>query len=226
MSKKTKAECLKEIQTLGKFWEKHFIECKDGIFEIGGGRNKSELYETLLNKYYDKETFENKTILDIGCNAGGNLVELSKFNPKFLTGIDYSDFYLKQCNYIMRNKNIQNYSIFNYKFMDDFSYKKYENDLKKFDVIFCLGVIYHCRKKTVEDILKYLYNCGKKVIMSSQTFNSSLRKNIDWDVSRKTIELMVLNAGFSSIKVLTYKTDANYKNLKGLTNDFYFECVF
>lgn len=226
MLKKTKTECLKEIKTLGEFWEKHFIECKDGILEIGNGRNKSDLYKTLLSKHYNKETFENKTILDIGCNAGGNLVELSKFNPKFLTGIDYSDFYLKQCDYILRNKNIQNYSIFKYKFMDGFSYKKYENDLKKFDVIFCLGVIYHCRKKTVEDILKYLYNCGKKVIMSSQTFNSNLRKNIDWDISRKTIEQMVLNAGFSSIKVLTYKTDTNYKNLQGLTNDFYFECVF
>lgn len=109
--------------------------------------------------------------------------------------------------------------------MNDFSYKKYENELKNFDVIFCLGVIYHCKKKTVQDILKYLYNCGKKIIMSSQTFNSSLRKHIDWDVSKKTIEQMVLDAGFSNIKVLVYKTDNNYKQLKGLTNDFYFECI-
>ena len=136
-TKKTKDEILKEIKTLGfNFWEKHFIQCKDGILKIGTGRCKTELYTDLFNQFYSKETFENKTILDIGCNAGGNLVELSKFNPKFLTGIDYSVTYLKQCDYILKLKNIQNYSIFKYRFADDFSYKKYETELKNFDVIF------------------------------------------------------------------------------------------
>lgn len=224
---KTKDKILEEIQTLGNFWEKHLIECKDGILEIGSGKRcKSDLYETLLNKYYGKETFENKTILDIGCNAGGNLVELSKFNPKFLTGIDYSYMYLKQCDYILKINNVKNYSIFNYRFSDDFSNEKYEKELKKFDVIFCLGVIYHCKKKTVRDILKYLYNCGKKIIMSSQTFNSKARPHIDWDVNKKNIEEMVLDAGFSNIKALSCEENNEFiQKEKGITNDFYFECL-
>ena len=38
-NEKTIDEILKEIQTLGfNFWEKHFIECQDGILEIGSGR--------------------------------------------------------------------------------------------------------------------------------------------------------------------------------------------
>lgn len=220
---KTKQEVINEIEPLGIFWEKHHIECSDGILTIGNGRCKTELYDNLLNKFYNKETFENKTILDIGCNAGGNLIELSKFNPKNLTGIDYSSFYIKQCEYMLNLKNIKNYKVFNYKFCDEYDYKKYENDLGKFDVIFCLGVIYHCKKKTVQDILNYLYNNGKKIIMSSQTFNSSGRPNVDWDVSVESIKKMVYDAGFSSIitLILTQQNDSS----NGKTNNFYFEAI-
>ena len=60
--------------------------------------------------------------------------------------------------------------------------------------------------------------------MSSQTFNSSARSHVDWDVSKINIERMVLNADFH-VKVLTYKDYDDFSSLKGLTNDFYFECI-
>tara|TARA_B100000902_G_C27285007_1_gene903919 strand:- start:843 stop:1115 length:273 start_codon:yes stop_codon:yes gene_type:complete len=81
---KTKEETKTEIKLLEPFWEKHTIQCSDGILTIGEGRDKKTLYNQLFNKWYNNETFKNKTILDIGCNAGGNLVELSKYNPKHL----------------------------------------------------------------------------------------------------------------------------------------------
>ena len=61
--------------------------------------------------------------------------------------------------------------------------------------------------------------------MSSQTYNSNARPHVDWDVSKKTIEEMVLDAGFSNLKVLTYKENDNFSSVKGMTNDFSFECI-
>lgn len=217
---------LEELKQLGPFWEKHKIVGSDGTMYYGDGRCKEVLYADLFNKYYNKTDFENKTILDIGCNAGGNLIELSKFGAKHLTGVDYSDMYINQCKYMMDLNGIKNCTIFKYSFRDEYSDSKYAKDLGKFDVIFCLGVIYHCRKKTVQDMLKFFYNNGKKVIMSSQDFNSAARPNVDWDISQASIEAMVVKAGFSGIKILESTKDTKTRKIKeGRTNTFYFEAL-
>lgn len=59
--------------------------------------------------------------------------------------------------------------------------------------------------------------------MSSQTFNSSGRPNVDWDVSVESIKKMVYDAGFSSIitLILTQQNDSS----NGKTNNFYFEAI-
>lgn len=221
---KTSDEILKELEPLGDFWEKHIINCSNKTIEIGTGRSKSMLYDSLLNKYFDKKSFENKTILDIGCNSGGNMIELSKYNPKSLYGVDYSEFYLKQAKYMLDLNKIENYSLEKYSFNDNTNCEQIEKDLGKFDIIFCLGVIYHCRKKTVENIFSYLYKCGKKVIMSSHTFNSPLRANVDWDISVSSIRNMALEAGFSDINNIEINDETNYAK-NGKTNNFYFECI-
>lgn len=212
-----------KLSQLGTFWEQHRIIGVDGTFYYGNGRNKEILYKELFSKFYSKDDFENKTILDIGCNSGGNLVQLSKFNPRKMVGIDANSLCLKQCQFIMELNHISNTKLFLYQFKNSDTIEDYSKKFGSFDVIFCLGIIYLLQKKTVQTLLKYLYRCGKKVIMSSFDYNSNHRPYIDWDVSISTIKTMIKDAGFSEIKILEYSKN---EIKRGRTNTFYFELIF
>ena len=79
---------------------------------------------------YDKE------IADIGCNNGYYLFEMLKFQPKTLIGFDPSEIFYTQFCFL--NHFLQTNILFERRGVEDLvEYKK------KFDVIFCLGVIYH-----------------------------------------------------------------------------------
>ena len=64
-----------KLQALGDFWER--IEFPNGVV-VGPGRSKTLLWEQYLSRYIDRDSLKGKSVLDIGCNSGGNLIELSK----------------------------------------------------------------------------------------------------------------------------------------------------
>ena len=79
---------------------------------------------------------ENKEILDVGCNNGYYMFRMLKMNPKSIIGFDPSALFNLQFNFI--NKFIK--SNIEYKLLGVEHIPYYP---KKFDVIFCLGVLYH-----------------------------------------------------------------------------------
>ena len=81
---------------------------------------------------------ENKDILDVGCNNGYYMFRMLEMNPKSITGFDPSALFNLQFEFI--NSFIKSH--IEYKLLGVEHIPYYE---KKFDVIFCMGVLYHRR---------------------------------------------------------------------------------
>jgi tRNA (mo5U34)-methyltransferase len=79
---------------------------------------------------------ENKDVLDVGCNNGYYMFRMLEMNPKSITGFDPSALFNLQFDFI--NSFIK--SDIEYKLLGVEHVPYYE---KKFDTIFCLGVLYH-----------------------------------------------------------------------------------
>ena len=90
---------------------------------------------------------ENKDILDVGCNNGYYMFRMLEMSPKSITGFDPSALFNLQFEFI--NSFIK--SDIEYKLLGVEHIPYYD---KKFDVIFCMGVLYH--RKDPIDMLKEL----------------------------------------------------------------------
>ena len=110
---------------------------------------------------------ENKDILDVGCNNGYYMFRMLEMNPKSITGFDPSALFNLQFEFI--NSFIK--SDIEYKLLGVEHIPYYE---KKFDVIFCMGVLYH--RKDPIDMLKELkagLNKGGEVILDTLMIEGS-----------------------------------------------------
>ena len=92
----------KEIENLNPWWEKIYLE-NDKLY-TPGGRRKDVLLSNLDEKTSLLKNIKGKKILDIGCNAGGLMLELSKRGAD-VVAIEVNDIFIKQANFI---KNIIN----------------------------------------------------------------------------------------------------------------------
>ena len=198
---------------LGEFWEQ--ITLKDGTV-IGKGRSKKLLWQRHLSPYFNKYELENKRIMDIGSNAGGNLIELAKFNPSLLVGVESSKFFFKQMKFVVENHGI-NCQLINKRIED------LPRNIKKFDLIFMLGTIYHWQSKACYQVLEYCKANSTRLIVSSQLNPNPVRCNVDWDLSKNGHIQLFKNAGFTSLKTIYEKTESD--GWDALTNQWYFEAL-
>jgi len=104
---------------------------------------------------------ENKDILDVGCNNGYYMFRMLEMNPKSVTGFDPSALFNLQFEFI--NSFIK--SDIEYKLLGVEHIPYYE---KKFDIIFCMGVLYH-RRDPIEMLkeLKAGLKKGGEVILDT-----------------------------------------------------------
>jgi len=130
-------EILRKIEELGK--ETPWFHCVD----LGRGINTMEERVPHLQNLWDRiskyipNDLSGKSVLDIGCNAGFFSVQCKKKRADYVLGLDLSDGFLKQAEFVrdMLNLDIE------YKKMSVFEVPQLG---RKFDIVFCLGVIYHC----------------------------------------------------------------------------------
>ncbi len=110
---------------------------RKGPFELFGtfidSEWKSYIKYNLLEPYFD---LKDKCVADIGCNNGYYLFRMLKQKPKKLVGFDPSIHYKTQFDFI--NHFLKTSIEFELLGIEHLPF--YEN---KFDVIFCLGVLYH-----------------------------------------------------------------------------------
>ena len=186
----------------------------------------------MLSSYIRPEQLFKKSVLDIGCNAGGNLIELAKYKPSTLVGIDHKEIYTRQTAFVLKqcgvDARVMRTSISHEKVAKD-----YAQELGRFDVVFCLGVIYHLSaRKTVVELLKYLHQNANLVIVSNQLINPSgfskaakQRKYDHWSPSTRAGVLdVVKEAGYSRCKDIYYEPHIKTWP-QHLTNNWYFELL-
>jgi tRNA (mo5U34)-methyltransferase len=104
----------------------------------------------LIEPYVD---LKNKIVADVGCNNGYYMFQMLRQNPKKIVGFDPSPLFNLQFDFI--NKFIQSnikYELLGIEHLKDYFFK--------FDIIFCLGVLYH--RSDIISSLKSLYDSLNK----------------------------------------------------------------
>jgi tRNA (mo5U34)-methyltransferase len=110
---------------------------RKGPFQIGNlfidAEWKSFIKYNLLRPHFN---LNGKKVADIGCNNGYYLFKMLEQNPKKLTGFDPTPLFWCQFDFINRfAKTDIVYELLGVEDLTDYG--------EKFDVIFCLGVLYH-----------------------------------------------------------------------------------
>ncbi len=165
---------------------------------------KSYIKWNTIKKFLD---LENKDILDIGCNNGYHMFRMLKSNPKSITGFDPSALFNLQFEFI--NSFIK--SNIEYKLLGVEHIPYYE---KKFDTIFCMGVLYHRKdpiemlkevkaglKKGGEIILDTLIIEGNEEVALSPIRYAKM-KNIYFIPTLKTLYNWIEKTNFKSIEFI------------------------
>ena len=173
--------------------------------------NSSIKYNIIKNHL----NISNKIVADIGCNNGYYMFRMLELNPKVIIGFDPSAHCFNQFHFINHfiNSNIK----FELLGIEDLMHY----DIK-FDVILCLGVLYH-RTNPIDciKILKQALNKNGELILDCLIIDSNepivlspLRyakmKNAYFIPSISALQNWLIRGGFSDIQIIaTKKTNLN-----------------
>jgi len=196
------AEQIEATALLMKPWRK-------GPFQIGtlfiDSEWQSQIKYNLLEPHFN---LKDKIVGDIGCNNGYYLFRMLAHQPKKLIGFDPSAIYYSQ--FMFMNHFIKSDIVYELLGVEHVEY--YEH---KFDVLFCLGVLYH-RSDPVA-MLKSLYkglNKGGELILDTFMIEGeeeicltpkarySKIPNIYFIPTVNALKNWCLRAGFESVEVL------------------------
>ena len=198
----------KDIETTAKMmkpWRK-------GPFKIGSlyidSEWRSNLKYELLEPFFN---LEGKRVADIGCNNGYYLFRMMEQKPASLTGFDPSALYY--CQFLFLNRFIKSNIVYELLGVEHLPYYG-----KKFDTIFCLGVLYHrsdpvstlkSLKKAVskggELILDTFMIDGDEDICLTPADRYSKIPNIYFIPTIPALKNWCKRAGFSEVEVLAVK---------------------
>jgi tRNA (mo5U34)-methyltransferase len=196
---------------------KMLMPWRKGPFKIGelyiDSEWRSNVKYNLLRPHFQ---LEGKTVADIGCNNGYYMFRMLEENPKELVGFDPSPLYKTQFDFI--NHFIKSEIVYELLGVEHLEFYG-----KKFDTIFCLGVLYHRSDpvamlkslfRGLEDggelILDTFYIDGDDEMVLSPASSYSKIPNIYFVPTIPALKNWCLRAGFSSFEVLeTSKTDAS-----------------
>jgi tRNA (mo5U34)-methyltransferase len=169
---------------------------------------QSQIKYNLLEPHFD---LKEKIVGDIGCNNGYYLFRMLTHQPKKLVGFDPSAIYYSQFQFI--DHFIR--SGITYELLGVEHVAFYEH---KFDVLFCLGVLYH--RADPVGMLKSLFkglNKGGELILDTFMIDGedeicltprerySKIPNIYFVPTVKALENWCLRAGFERVEVLEIK---------------------
>ncbi len=201
----------KEIESIAKA----LMPWRKGPFKIFNTYIDSEwqsnIKYNLLKKHID---LKDKIVADIGCNNGYYMFRMLEFNPKKIVGFDPSPLYKTQFDFI--NHFVK--SDITYEMLGIEHVEFYED---KFDVIFCLGVLYH-RSDPISSLKSLKKSLNKNGVLYIDTFmidgeddivltpkeRYSKIPNIYFVPTINGLKNWLFRAGFKSVEVLEItKTD-------------------
>ena len=192
---------------------KGMMPWRKGPFDICGtfidSEWKSNIKYNLLRKYFN---LKDKRVADIGCNNGYYLFRMQEDSPKLLVGFDPSPLYKTQFDFI--NHFVQSEIVYELLGVEHLEF--YE---EKFDVVFCLGVLYHRSDpvamlkqlfkgldKEGEVILDTFYIDGEDEVCLCPKSSYSKIPNIYFVPTIPALKNWCLRAGFSLFEVLETST--------------------
>ena len=122
-------------------------------------RKRSPFFRKLLRKHSGINS-----VLEIGCNLGGNLIVLSKIDPMLkIVGVEPNSKAWQLAKKNLPNVNIYNLSIF------DVHWKN------EFDLVFTSGVLIHIADKELNLALRKIYQASKKYILSIEYYSDKIQ---------------------------------------------------
>lgn len=146
---------IKETAVLLKPWRKGPFQLNDLFID---SEWQSQIKYNLLEPHFN---LKDKIVGDIGCNNGYYLFRMLSHKPRKLIGFDPSAIYYSQFQFL--NHFIQSDIVYELLGVEHVEF--YEH---KFDVLFCLGVLYHRSDPVM--MLKSLYrglNKGGELILDT-----------------------------------------------------------
>ena len=196
---------------------KMLMPWRKGPFQIGttfiDSEWRSYVKYNLLRPYFN---LKDKRVADIGCNNGYYMFRMLEDAPKLLVGFDPSPLYKTQFDFI--NHFVKSDIV--YELLGVEHLPLYD---EKFDIIFCLGVLYHRSDpvamlkslykgldKKGEIILDTFYIDGEEEMALCPESSYSKIPNIYFVPTIKALKNWCMRAGFSDFEVLqTSVTDAS-----------------
>jgi tRNA (mo5U34)-methyltransferase len=183
-------------------WRKGPFELFDTLIDAEW---QSNIKYNLLRPYF---SLKDKKVADIGCNNGYYLFRMQEDNPKSLVGFDPSPIYKTQFDFL--NHFIKSEIVYELLGVEHLEF--YE---EKFDIIFCLGVLYHRSDPVVmlkqlfkgldkqgEVILDTFYIEGDSEMCLCPKSSYSKIPNIYFVPTIPALRNWCLRAGFKSFEVL------------------------
>ena len=204
ISPQQEASILQAAQRL-KPWRKGPFKISDTFID---SEWQSFIKYNLLEPHFD---LRNKIVGDIGCNNGYYLFRMQAQNPKKLVGFDPSAITYSQFQFV--NHFLKSEIVYELLGVEHVEY--YEH---KFDILFCLGVLYHRSDPVV--MLKSLYkglNKGGELILDTFMIDGeeeisltprerySKIPNIYFIPTVNALKNWCYRAGFESVEVLAIK---------------------
>lgn len=196
---------IKDVALALKPWRKGPFEIFDTFID---SEWQSNIKYNLLKPYFN---LDNKIVGDIGCNNGYYLFRMLEQNPKSLIGFDPSPLYKSQFDFV----NFYAKTAIKYELLGIEHLSFYEN---KFDVLFCLGVLYHRHNpieslknlqkslnKNGELILDTFYISGDNEMVLSPNKSYSKIPNVHFVPTIKALQNWAQKAKFRDFEVLTTK---------------------
>lgn len=193
---------------------------RKGPFKILGNLIESE-WDSAIKYNIIKPHLDivNKHIADIGCNNGYYMFRMLSLGPKSIIGFDPSAFC--KCQFDFINTFINNDIRFELLGIEDLSH--YD---KKFDVIICLGVLYHrtnpidslkLLKKSLNKNGEIIIDClildiDEPLVLSPLTY--AKMKNVYFIPSIGAIKNWLFRAGFKHIEIIAKKKTNNLEQRK------------
>lgn len=193
---------IKETALLMKPWRKGPFQINDLFID---SEWQSQIKYNLLEPHFN---LKDKIVGDIGCNNGYYLFRMLSHEPKKLIGFDPSAIYYSQFQFL--NHFIQSEIVYELLGVEHVEFYEY-----KFDILFCLGVLYH--RSDPIGMLKSLYkglNKGGELILDTFMIDGeeeicltpkerySKIPNIYFIPTVKALENWCYRAGFDTFEVL------------------------
>jgi tRNA (mo5U34)-methyltransferase len=216
-------ELRNKIEELGKHeaWF-HCIDLGNGVKTREPVPHLQDLWAMIQR--YIPEDLSGKSVLDIGCNAGFFSVAAKQRNAGYVLGIDASPGFLRQAEFVKDALGLE----IEYKNM---SIYELPSLARTFDIVLCLGVIYHCTDpfRAAENVASVTAHTA---IVESAVLNSPLlsdkavwefvfpgyencteeadekERNYNWWFPNMTgLRALFQRAGFTSTEVISEKAD-------------------